>query len=97
MERTEQDLVNRVLDEQTFRRQEQILTRLLEAERAELTREQEERRRGTEAQQQRFEMPLELLEYHKKRSQESELLQKFHPILRPFYQQRTQEYFRQTP
>jgi hypothetical protein len=95
MEQTEQDLVNRVLDERTLHRQEQILTRLLEAERAELTREQEERRRGTEAQQQRFEMPAELLEYHRKRSQESELLQRFHPILRPFYQQRTQEYFRQ--
>ena len=97
MEKTEQDLVNKILDGQTWRRQEQILTRLLEAERAELNREQEERRRGEEARQQQFEIPLELLEYHKKRSQESELLQRFHPTLRPFYQQRTQEYFRQTP
>jgi len=97
MEKTEQDLVNRVLDEQTLRRQEQILTRLLEAERAELTREQEERRRGEEARQQTFEIPADVLEYHRKRTQESELLQRFHPILRPFYQHRTQEYFRQTP
>ena len=95
MEKTEQDLVNKILDGQTWRRQEQILTRLLEAERAELNREQEERRRGEEARQQQFEIPSDLLEYHKKRSQESELLQRFHPTLRPFYQQRTQEYFRQ--
>jgi len=95
MQRTEQDLVNRIINEQTLLRQEQILTRLLEHERAELTREQEERRRGTEAEQQQFEIPPELLEYHRTRSQESELLQRFHPILRPFYQQRTQEFFRQ--
>ena len=97
MQRTEQDLVNRIINEQTLFRQEQILTRLLEHERAELTREQEERRRGTEAEQQQFEIPPELLEYHRIRSQELELLQRFHPILRPFYQQRAQEFFRQTP
>ena len=95
MQRTEQDLVNRIIDEQTLRRQEQILTRLLEHERAELTREQEYRRRGTEAQQQEFEIPPDLLEYHRLRTQESEILQRFHPILRPFYQQRAQEFFRQ--
>jgi len=97
MQRTEQDLVNRIIDEQTLFRQEQILNRLLEHERAELTREQEERRRGTEAEQQQFEIPPELLEYHRQRTQESELLQRFHPILRPFYQQRAQEFFRQNP
>jgi len=97
MQRTEQDLVNRIINEQTLLRQEQILTRLLEHERAELTREQEERRRGTESQQQQFEIPPELLEYHRRRNHESELLQRFHPILRPFYQQRAQEFFRQTP
>jgi sulfur carrier protein ThiS len=97
MEKAEQDLVNKIFDEQSMRRQEQILTRLLEAERAELNREQEEGRRGTEAQQREQQIPTELLEYHKKRSQESELLQKFHPTLRPYYQQKTQEYFRQTP
>jgi hypothetical protein len=93
MEKAEHEMVNRILDTESMRRQEQILTRLLEAERAELNREQEERRKGTEAQQREHKIPLELLEYHKKRSQESELLQKFHPILRPYYQQKTQEYF----
>ncbi|MCL2028179.1 MAG: hypothetical protein FWG79_06800 [Bacteroidales bacterium] len=95
MEQAEQDLVNKIFDDQAARRQQQILTRLLEAEKAELNREQEERRRGTEAQQREHNIPIELLEYHKKRSQESELLQKFHPVLRPYYQQKTQEYFRQ--
>jgi hypothetical protein len=95
MEKAERDFVNKVLNDNSLRRQEQILTRLLEAERAELTREQEERRRGTEAKQQKFEIPAEVLEHHRKRSQESELLQRFHPILRPYYQQKTQEYFRQ--
>jgi hypothetical protein len=95
MEQAEQDLVNKIFDEQSARRQQQIMTRLLEAERAELNREQEERRRGNEAMQREYQIPIELLEYHKKRSQETELLQKFQPILRPYYQQKTQEYFRQ--
>jgi hypothetical protein len=96
MEKAERDFVNKILDVNTLRRQEQILTRLLEAEKAELNREQEERRKGTEAKQQKFEIPTEVLEYHRKRTQESELLQRFHPTLRPYYQQKTQEYFRQT-
>jgi hypothetical protein len=95
MEKAEHDFVNKILNDNTLRRQEQILTRLLEAERAELTREQEERRKSTEARQQDFKIPAEILEYHRKRSQESELLQRYHPILRPYYQQKTQEYFRQ--
>jgi hypothetical protein len=97
MEKAERDFVNKILNDNSLRRQEQILTRLLEAEKAELNREQEERRKGTEAQQKEYTIPAELLEHHKKRSQESELLQKFHPILRPYYQQKTQEYFRQNP
>jgi hypothetical protein len=95
MEKAEHEMVNRILDGDMMRRQEQILTRLLEAERAELNREQEERRRGTESKQTQHQIPIEILEHHKKRSQESELLQRFHPILRPYYQQKTQEYFRQ--
>ncbi|MCL2682850.1 MAG: hypothetical protein FWE63_05115 [Bacteroidales bacterium] len=97
MEKAERDFVNKILNDNSLRRQEQILTRLLEAEKAELNREQEERRKGTEAKQKEYTIPTELLEHHKKRSQESELLQKFHPVLRPYYQQKTQEYFRQSP
>jgi chromosome segregation ATPase len=97
MEQTEQDLVNRIFDEQSVRRQQQILTRLLEAERAELNREQEERRRGTEALQREHQIPIDFLEYHRKRSQESEFLQRVYPTLRPFFQQKTQDYFRQSP
>ncbi len=94
MEKAERDLVNKFLDDNTLRRQEQILTRLLEAEQAELKREQEERRKSTEAKQKDIKIPAEILEEQKKQSQESELLQKYHPILRPYYQQKTQEYFR---
>ena len=97
MDRSETEFVNKILNDNSLRRQEQILTRLLEAERAEMTREQEERRRGTEARQQEFQIPIELLEHHRRSSQEAELLQRFHPTLRPFYQQRTQDYFRQNP
>jgi len=44
MEQTEHDLVNRRISEETIKRQEQIKTRLLEAEKAEQEREQDQQR-----------------------------------------------------
>jgi hypothetical protein len=51
MEQTEKDLVNKIINQETVNRQRQILTRLLESERAEMQREQEEKRESREAQQ----------------------------------------------
>ena len=51
MEQTEKDLVNKIINQQTVNRQQQILTRLLESERAEMKREQDEKRESREAMQ----------------------------------------------
>lgn len=48
MEKTERDLVNRTISQTTLMRQKNIETRLLEAEKAEMKREQEERRVANE-------------------------------------------------
>ena len=49
MEQTETDLVNKMITQETLMRQQEILTKLLEAETAEREREQEERRESKEA------------------------------------------------
>ena len=49
MEKTETDLVNKRISQETLNRQEEILTRLLEAEKAEREREQDEKRQSTES------------------------------------------------
>lgn len=49
MDRVEHDIVNQNISQQTLFRQQQILTRLLESEKAEQERDQEQRREGQEA------------------------------------------------
>lgn len=44
MEKTENDLVNKMITQETLRRQQEILTRLLEAEKAERERELDKKR-----------------------------------------------------
>ena len=49
MEKTETDLVNKIIDNETMKRQKDILTRLLESEKAEKERELDEKRESNEA------------------------------------------------
>jgi hypothetical protein len=50
MEQTEKELVNKFINQQTMHRQQEIMTRLLESERAEIQREKEEKRESKTAQ-----------------------------------------------
>jgi len=92
MEKTEEELVNKLLNNNTLLRQEQITTRLLESEKAEMEREQEERRESTEAKKQIFGNPTLFLEYNKLKEREQEMLRYSTPLLQPFYKQKVNEY-----
>ncbi len=93
MERSELDMLRKQLSRQTMIRQEEILTRLLEHERAELTREQEERREGTTAKEWDLSNPEEFFEYNRIREREVEMLRSLPPGLRPFYRSLVEKYF----
>lgn len=93
MDNLERDLVNKVLNDNTMKRQAIINTRLLEAEKAEMEREQEERRKSNEAQQQLYKIPDVLLEYNRQKNAENEILKKYQPSLTPFYKQKVNDYF----
>jgi hypothetical protein len=93
MEETETDLVNKVISQETIKRQEEILTRLLESEKAEKEREQDEKRQSNEAKNENFSNPNEFLEYKGAKKKEAELLKTVPPSLNPFFKAKVNSYF----
>lgn len=93
MERTEQDIVNKNISRQTIIRQQSIMTRLLEHEKAEMKREMEEKREGKEAKNYKTRNPEELFKYKRERNKESELLKTVPVGLKPFYKNLVNGYF----
>ncbi|HMX38887.1 MAG TPA: DUF4175 domain-containing protein [Saprospiraceae bacterium] len=94
MNKLEIDLVNKRLTNEMIRRQEQILTRLLEHEKAEREREQDEQRQAQTAQQQPAKMPPALEEYLKKRRAEVDQFRTVSPALKPFYKRLVEDYLK---
>jgi len=93
MEKTETDLVNKRVTNETLRRQQDILTRLLKHEKAAREREKEERRESTEAKNQNLSNPEDFFEYKILRSKEAELLKTIPPQLKSFYKNKVTQYF----
>ena len=94
MEQTESDLVNRTITQQTIKRQQQIMTRLLEHEKAEMQREKEERRESHEAGDLYSQpSPTELERYNKQFKSSQEQLRTIPPTLSPYYREKVNDYF----
>ncbi|CAN5475788.1 ATPase [soil metagenome] len=93
MEETENDIVNRNITEQTLNRQQEILTRLLESERAERERDQDEQRKSEEAKNYQKRNPPAFEEYKKLKLKEMELLRTVPPELNSYYKQKVNDYF----
>ena len=94
MDPIETELVNKRLDNEMVKRQQDILTRLLEHEKAEREREFEEKRKAETAQQQERKMPPSLEEYIKKRRAETDMYKTVSPSLKPYYKTLVEEYFK---
>jgi hypothetical protein len=93
MEQTETDLVNKQITSETLMRQQEILTRLLESEKAEREREKDEKREATEGIDQLSRNPNTFFEYNKRRNQEIELLKTLPPTFNSYYKLKVSEYF----
>ena len=94
MEETETDIINRNITQQTLLRQQEILTKLLEAEKAHREREQDQQRQSQEWLKDitnRLVNPFE--EYQKEKEKQEELLRTIPPSLTPFYKNKVNEYF----
>jgi len=93
MEQTETDLVNKRINIETIRRQQEIVTRMLESEKAEQQRELDEKRESKESKDIYYNNPAKYFEYNKIKEKETELFRTVPPNLKPFYKSKVNAYF----
>ncbi len=93
MEKTETELVNKIISQETLMRQKDIITRMLRSEKAEMEREKEEKRESIEAKNQKYRNPEEYFKYNRQQINEVELLKTMPPNLKPFYKNKVNQYF----
>jgi hypothetical protein len=95
MEETEEDLVNKRLNQNTINRNKEMLTRLLESEKA-MKEQEEEQKRKSETARQQYErrVPPAFQQYVKDKQKQTELLRTVPPSLSPFYKKEVDNYFR---
>src|SRR5690606_15316424 len=94
MEQTEMDLVNKQLTDQLIKRQQEILTRLLEAEKSMREQDLDDERKGETAKEYDQEVPKAFEEYWRLKEKEVELLKTVPPKLCPDYKKEVDEYFK---
>ncbi len=94
MDEVEKDLVNKRINEETLRRQREILTRLLDHERAEKEQEQDEERKSNEGKDVSRPLPPSLQDYLKQQQKGQELLRTVSPNLNPYYKEKVKTYFK---
>jgi len=93
MEEMEQDLVNMDITRESLKRQQDIMIRLLESEKAMREREYDDKRESNSPGEYEPSNPENYLEYKRKKSNEVELLRTVPPDLKPYYRDRVNDYF----
>ena len=93
MEENERDIINNRITQETITRQEEILTRLLEAENAKREQDEDDKRKATEWEFEPDNTTKEYLEYKKQKKAQEELLKTTPVQLTPFYKKKVNNYF----
>ncbi len=93
MEKTENDLVNKRINQETIMRQKDIMSRLLEAEKSMRERELDKQRESQTAQPKEKPVPQSFEKYLKEKEKQVELLKTLSPAFTPYYKQEVNEYF----
>ncbi len=94
MEQNEKELVNKNLTAEALKRQQDILTKLLEAENAQRERDQKQERESNTGKETERKMPPSLEEYLKAKNSEVDLYKTVPPSLKPYYKNLAEKYFR---
>ncbi len=94
MNKQEIDLVNKRLDSEMMKRQQNIMTRLLDADRAQREREYDDQRQSESAQDTPRKLPPSLEQYLKDRKAVLEQYKYVSPQLRPYYRQLVDDYYK---
>jgi len=95
MEKTEHDLVNKIISQETLNRQQKILTKLLKSEKAEQEREKEKKRKSSEGKNIKRRNPLEFIEYKKTREKELNMIKTLPLDFNNYYKKKVDSYFYQ--
>lgn len=93
LEQQEKDLVNKRLDQKMINRQKEILTRLLESEKAMMERGFDEKRESSEGKNENHSNQIRFDEYNKEKLKQIELLRAVDPAYNKYYKDRANEYF----
>ncbi|HRO40183.1 MAG TPA: hypothetical protein PLY76_02420 [Flavobacteriales bacterium] len=93
MEQNEKDIVNKNITPESIRRQQDIMTRLLEAEKAERERELDPKRESNTGKDIDHPDPARFFNYQRDKMREAELLRTVPPGLKPYYKARVDQYF----
>ncbi len=93
MEQTETDIVNKIINQQTINRQNNILTRMLQHEKAQAKQEQEQRRESVEGRDLIDNSNNQFLEFNKLKNRELELFKQVPPVFSPYYKEKVNEFF----
>ena len=94
MEENEWDLINKNITQETINRQQDILTRLLDAENALQQRGEDDERKGNTAYNYDISVPESISDYLKAKEKEIELLKTIPAKLNPYYKRETNKYFK---
>jgi hypothetical protein len=94
MDKTEVELVNKRFNAESLKRQKDILTRLLETEKADKQRDMDEKRKSETAQEKKNPMPASMQEYLRKRTAEAELFKTTSPVLKAHYKNLVDDYYK---
>ncbi|MES2798504.1 MAG: hypothetical protein V4638_00685 [Bacteroidota bacterium] len=93
LEQQEKDLVNKKFDNTLINRQKNILTRLLESEKAMMMRGFEEQRESKSGKSDQFSNQIQFTEYNRLKLRQIELLRTVDPALNKYYRDRANQYF----
>ena len=95
MEQTENDIVNKRITDDLLKRQQQIQSRLLEAEKAEQQREQDQQRESNAGKDVPPGYIKALKDYQEIKEKQTEQIKTVSPALNLYYKQKIKSYFDQ--
>jgi hypothetical protein len=93
LEQQQQDLINKRFDRDLVKRQRDILTRLLESDKALMERGLDEKRESKEGKNRNNGNQIQFNEYNKEKLRQIELLRSVDPTYNKYYKDRANEYF----
>jgi hypothetical protein len=93
LDKQEKDLINKQFSRDVIKRQKEILTRLLESEKALMERGFEEKRESKSGKNEKYSNKNRIDEYNKEKLKQVELLYSVDPIFKKYYKDKASEYF----